>query len=604
MCGIAGVVSTKLAQCDASCAVERMTGAMIHRGPNSDGFWSDGVCSLGHRRLAVIDTSDAGRQPMARDGVQLIYNGELYNFLEKKKYLEGKGVHFHSGSDAEVLLELYLRYGENCLTHLRGMYAFAIWDAKRKKLFCARDPIGIKPFLYALTSEGMVFASELKALLASSLVSKELNRGALQKLLIRGSIPQPETILSEVRHLLPGEALSLTPGESPKIKRFRPLSLNSFDLRKADWPEIVEAGRTVLADALERQLVADVPLGAFLSGGLDSSLLVAMMAQRHGKVRTFSVGFESGLDTQSENELADAAVVARHLGVNHTEVIVSNVEIQKNLRSIAKGLDHPTVDGVNSWFVSRVAAQELTVAISGTGGDELFAGYPWFKAMQDFESVSWKERLARYWRNESFGSHFEKQYYIFDAATASRLCHGRPCPWLHPDPLSGADPLCRVTGMLLSGYTRDQLLSDIDTASMWHSLEVRVPLLDERLLDFALSIPELAKQGTPDSSAPAGSYVSNGAKRLLLELGRPLLPKGFEFRSKRGFTLPFDGWLRGILKDEMSFLLSSETVKKRGWFGFHEVESIFNKFNARTIHWTRPWLLMMVELWAQEVVDQ
>lgn len=576
---------------------------MNHRGPNGSGIHTERGCGLGHRRLAVIDTSAAGAQPMTRAGVTLVYNGELYNFQKKRRVLEGKGYGFLGHSDAEVLLALYLRYGESCVEHLQGMYAFALWDNREQKLFCARDPLGIKPFLYAETPKGFIFASELKALLASGLISREVDRGALRALLERGSVPQPGNILHGVKWLLPGHALKLLPGKTPHIHCFRPIRVGTVDLAGSDWTEIKKQGECLLEDIVKRQMVSDVPLGAFLSGGIDSSLLVALMAREHGDVRTFSVGFEGDLETDSEDETDDAALVARHLGVSHTQVMVQRHEIVENLRYIARGLDHPTVDGVNSWFIAKAASQDLTVAISGTGGDELFAGYPWFGAMRDFVRKPWMERVVGHFRGETLASAFDTQYRIFDTLSASSLCPDTPAPLSRPDPLRDADILSRITGLVLSGYTRDQLLADIDTAAMWHGLEVRVPLLDESLLDFALSLPETAKIGTGDPMAPRGSYAASGVKRLLLEIGLPMLPHGFVCRAKRGFTLPFDGWLRCILMPVMKEILSIETTAQRGFFRPEAVQDVLNAFLARQIHWTRPWLLIMTELWAQEVLD-
>jgi asparagine synthase (glutamine-hydrolysing) len=602
MCGIAGVITNRRI-CDAEKMLSEMLSAMRHRGPDGSGVFSDGPCTLGQVRLAVIDTTDAAKQPMTIDGVTLVYNGELYNFIEERKILESKGMRFKSSSDSEVLLSMYLQYGDDFLKRLRGMYAFAIWDSKKKKLICARDPLGIKPFLYSADSNRFIFASELKALLASKIVSKEIDRQSLRYLLQRGSVPQPGSILKDVRSLLPGEVLTVEKGKAPVVKRFHFMKPGRVNLNGADWRELVSLCRERIDLSLARQMISDVPLGAFLSGGIDSSLLVALMAQKHNNVRTFSVGFESGLNTQSEDETVDAEEVARYLGVNHTTIIVEQNEIADNLRAIAKGLDHPTVDGVNSWFVARAARSELTVAISGTGGDELFAGYPWFESMRQYNSVAGIEKIKRWRRGETFSSVFEKQYYIFDDDTANRLCPGDYAKYTYPDPVPNADTLSRVSGMVLSGYTRDQLLADIDTAAMWHGLEVRVPLLDEDLLDFSMSLPPKAKIGNRDLTAQAGSYASTSVKRILLDIGKPLLPEGFFSRTKRGFTLPFDGWLRGLLSDYMENLLSEQTVNKRGFFNAEEVNNIKMAFKNNEIHWTRPWLLMMTELWAQEVLD-
>lgn len=603
MCGLAGIVSTSLTGDRIQAPLQRMTHAMKRRGPDGNGLKIESSCGLAHTRLAIIDTSTNGAQPMTRAGVTLVYNGELYNFQHQRKLLEAKGYQFVGQSDAEVLLALYLHYKEACVHHLRGMYAFAIWDSHRQTLFCARDPLGIKPFLYTATSQGLIFASSIKALLASQLVECTVDRNALRALLERGSIPQPTSILRGVSWLLPGYSLTIKPGELPVVDCFRPLRTQATALNGTEWASIKCQGENLLREAVRQQLVADVPIGAFLSGGIDSSLLVALMAQEHSNLRTFSVGFEGGLTTDSEDETADAAVVAKHLGVDHCQVLVREQDVADNLPAVVSGLDHPTVDGVNSWFVAQAASQDLTVAISGTGGDELFAGYPWFGAMQTFAQQPWTQRLKQRFQGVTFQSTFDAQYRIFDGLTASALCPETSPPGPRPDPLSQADPLSRVTGMLLSGYTRDQLLADIDTAAMHHSLEVRVPLLDEALLDFALSVPAMAKVAPPDAAAPAGSYAASGVKRLLVEIGEPLLPEGFADRAKRGFSLPFDSWLRGILLPVMKELLSEETTRRRGFFDPGAVQSVVEGFLAGRLHWTRPWLLMMTELWAQEVLD-
>ncbi|MEI6441644.1 MAG: asparagine synthase (glutamine-hydrolyzing) [Nostocales cyanobacterium ELA583] len=603
MCGISGILSESLTQGHLSDVLNRITNAMNHRGPDNRAIYIENGCGLGHTRLAVIDPSEVGKQPMTRDGVTLVYNGELYNFQEKRKLLQADGYKFIGQSDAEVLLVLYLRYGESCVQYLQGMYAFAIWDSRKQKLFCARDPLGIKPFLYAQTNEGFIFASELKALLASGFVKREINRDSLRTILERGSVSQPDSILKEVKWLLPGHTLKFQIGREPILNCFRSLRTGVVDLTGAEWPTILDYGKKLLSDVVNRQMIADVPLGAFLSGGIDSSLLVALMLREHRDLRTFSVGFEHGLETAATDETQDAEEVARYLGTDHTQIIIQQKEIADNLRAIAKDLDHPTVDGVNTWFISKAASQYVTVAISGTGGDELFAGYPWFSSMQSFNSRPWINRMIGYFQGENFINTFNTQYYIFDQLTASRLCPGTTANSNRYDPLYYADTLSRVSGLVLSGYTRDQLLADIDTVSMSHGLEVRVPLLDENLLDFALSLPEIAKIAPRDLLAPQGSYAASGVKRLLVEIGSPLLPNGFKYRSKRGFTLPFDSWLRGILSPMLQEILSVNVISQRGFFEPNEVQSVLSSFVSGQVHWTRPWLLMMTELWAQEVLD-
>jgi len=536
------------------------------------GIFYDGLCSF----------SDS----ITEDGITLVFCGELYNKPEN-----------------DSLIKLYLHYGFDFLQRLRGIYAFVLWDSQKRILICARDPLGVKSFLYSITPQGFVFASELKSLLASGLVSREVDRQSLRCLLERGSVSQPASILKDVHWLLPGHILILREGSTPEIRCFAPLQTNKVDTTGMNWEDIAAEGKSRIITALERRIIANDLPGAFLSGGIDSSLLVALMIERYGNVRTFSVGFESGLNTASEDETNDACEVALHLGVEHNTVIVRQAEIADNLRAVASGLDHPTVDGVNSWFAAKAVSGELNAVISGTGGDELFAGYPWFVAMQQWASPSKWQRFKHCLKRETFLSVFNKQYRIFSSVDAIALCHDTRVPNVRPDPLSKAESLNRVTGLLLQGYARDQLLADIDAAAMYHGLVFRFPLLDEDLLDFALSLPPEAKIGSVDNEALSGSYAATGVKRLLMAIGEPLLPEGFSHRAKRGFTLPFDGWLRGVLADQMNDLLSESIVKKRGFFEPTVVNVIKRRFIEGKTHWTQPWLLMMTELWAQEVLD-
>lgn len=604
MCGISAIINGNVSA-DTERRVERMVGAMRHRGPDSSGVNSVRHGVVGHARLSIIDTSASGAQPMTRGGVTLVYNGECYNFLQERSILEKRGCSFSSHTDTEVLLNMYLEYGEDFVKRLRGIFAFVLYDARSGKFLCARDHLGVKPLLYAQRGNNLIVASELRAMLASGLVEPEADRESLYLLLRHGSVPQPRTMLQGVYSLMPGHIMRWCNGKT-SIKQYWRMKTGRLPLRKLSCSEIMEAGREAVEEALRLQLVSDVPLGAFLSGGIDSSLLVALMQRSHGNVRTFSIGFESDLDTASEDETSDAEEVARHLGCQHETVIVSRSEIIDVLPRIARDLDHPTVDGVNSWFVSKVASKELTVAVSGTGGDELFCGYPWFAGMHDQESGTpgWKRLARSLLGKDTFAERYRWHYFIYDPAAAEQLMPWGAHPELAPsDPLPLASPLERVSGLTLAGYTQNQLLFDIDTASMAHSLEVRVPLLDVRLLDFALSLPSAFKYGGGDGAAPQGSYAHSGVKRMLVDMGRGMLPPGFDRRAKRGFTLPFDGWLRSELAGVCRELLSRDVVRRRGFFNQTAVSAVLLDFDARNIYWPRVWLLMMVELWAQQVLD-
>ncbi|HEY7528790.1 MAG TPA: asparagine synthase (glutamine-hydrolyzing), partial [Candidatus Deferrimicrobiaceae bacterium] len=381
MCGICGMIGEAPAG-----ALEAMVSAMGHRGPDDSGIHREGRVSLGMTRLAVIDLSAMARQPMRNPegSVWIVYNGETYNFREEREILEGKGHSFASASDTEVVLRMYEQYGDDFLLRMRGMFALAIYDRRRgagkEKVLLARDPLGIKPLLYAGTKSGFVFASEMKAILASGLIDGGIDPVSLRLLLVHGSVTQPATVLRGVRMLLPGHRMVLERGSLREEPYWRIAPGRVPGLREAPYPEIVERAREALAESVRLQMVSDVPVGAFLSGGLDSSLLVSLMASLGGgRVRTFSVGFEA--EGAHIDETDDAYRIAKFLETDHTRVPVTGKEVAEFLPRIASALDQPSVDGVNSFFVSRAASGGVKVAVSGTGGDELFAGYPWFAEM-------------------------------------------------------------------------------------------------------------------------------------------------------------------------------------------------------------------------------
>ncbi len=378
MCGICGVWGA-----DKDFAVEAMTRAMNHRGPDDNGVYRDSTVSLGMARLAIIDVTEGGHQPMKNpEGtVWIVYNGEAYNFKSERKHLEEKGYSFNSSSDTEVVLRMYEYYGDDFLLRLRGMFALAIYDrrrgAGRERLLLARDQLGIKPLLYAEAGEKLVFASELKALLASRLVEPEIDPDGLRLLLTYGSVYQPRTIIRGIQMLPPAHRMIVENGRK-RIERYWSLGANrQIEFGALPYEKLVSEVTGALNDSVALQMVSDVPLGAFLSGGIDSSLLVAMMARQVShKIKTFSVGFESEGALMDESDEAERT--ARFIGTDHYKVLVRGADVRDHIKHIAWSLDQPSVDGVNTYFVSRAARRDVTVAISGNGGDELFAGYPWF----------------------------------------------------------------------------------------------------------------------------------------------------------------------------------------------------------------------------------
>lgn len=647
MCGICGVWGGERRE-----AVGAMVGAMHHRGPDDCGLFSDQQVTLGMTRLAIIDTTSGGHQPMQTpDGqIAIVYNGELYNFRAERDLLETLGYVFRSSSDTEVALRMYEHYGDDFLLRMRGMFALAIYDKRRgpgrERLLLARDQMGIKPLLYARAGDRLVFASEIKALLASGLVKPDIDPISLRLLLTYGSVYQPRTFLRGVRMLLPAHRL-IVEGGRERVERYWSLGVDRREgLRRLSYDEQVEEVARVLEESVRLQMVSDVPLGAFLSGGLDSSLLVALMAREVGKgrVKTFSVGFEA--EGRDIDETGKAERTARFIGTDHTRVVVRGQDVRERICHIASGLDQPTVDGVNSYFVSLAARQAVTVAISGTGGDELFAGYPWFAQMA-FDETRWRGRawktLARtalapavrlslfdslppgrlrsrveQWRySTDFRTRYVGTYHIFGRAGAERVMApelrvsaqvGRS-PYYDldaTDELPHGSAIERVTGVCLRGYTTNQLLRDIDAASMSHSLEVRVPYLDHVVADAALSLPDRSKLGEVPLSwdRPAQNYREAGAKRVLLDVAKPLLPEGYDTQPKRGFGMPFVTWLQGPLREVLLDTISDQSVRRRGLLDPAAVAGVREGYLSGSEDWASPWLLMMIELWSREVADR
>ena len=648
MCGICGIWGRTEPH-----ALERMVRAMKHRGPDDQGVYRDAVVSLGMTRLSVIDLSPLAHQPMSNPEktIWIVYNGEMYNFRSERGELEKKGHTFASHSDTEVVLRLYEEYGDDFLLRMRGMFALAVYDRRRgpgkERLLLARDHLGIKPLLYAHVGGRLLFASELKALLASSLIVSDVDPDALRQLLAYGSIQQPRTMLSRVNMLLPAHRLVIEKSRE-RIERYWSLGVDRRrGLRSLPYDALVDEVASAVQESVRLHMLSDVPLGAFLSGGVDSSLLVGIMTHVAGnRVKTFSVGFD-GVEGTALNETEEAERTARFCGAEHTRIIVRGEEVRDRIMDIARSLDQPSVDGVNSYFVSAAARQTVTVAISGTGGDELFAGYPWFTVMQRYQNDAVKNPLKAHIQNTIghiaarpmfdplltgfWGRYLDKArnswgfiaryagiYRVFGARRAANLLSPElrgavkeGCAPLHEyfiqDELPGSEAVERVTALCLRGYTNNQLLRDIDATSLAHSLEVRVPLLDVPLIDLSLSLPpsvKLEKEGG-GSDAFRATYRSTGSKRILIDAGlkKGFLRDGIDLQPKRGFTMPFYGWLRGPLREVMVDALSERTVRQRGLFRTTQVQKACGDFLAGKTEWYFPWLLMMIELWHREVLD-
>lgn len=638
MCGICGVWAGS-----AKPNVMAMVAAMRHRGPDDNGVYEDERATIGMARLAIVDISNAGHQPMsgAEGGVWIVYNGETYNFVEQRRALEAQGHMFKSDSDTEVVLQLYLRFGDAFLQRLRGMFAIAIFDKRggrgRERLLLARDPLGIKPLLYAGDAERLVFASEMKAILASGLVERKINATALHGLLAQGSVAQPDTIVDGVNMLLPGHKLVIESGRVSVSEYWRLSANRHAELDNLDYVEQVRRLRCVLEDSVRAHMVSDVPVGAFLSGGIDSTVLTALMTSISGaRLRTFSVGY--GDEGASLDETDVAARSAAFFGTEHTRVLLTGEDVRDRMMDVAAAMDQPSVDGVNSYFVSGAAAGAVKVAISGTGGDESFAGYGWFHRMAALapkldvkgaalerlisNAAIWSIKrlpgetvarvVSRLQGRHDFLEAFSREYRIFGSHCAYRLLS--PDLALRPDDIQSdraraaladhlqqADVIARVSALVLRGYTQNQLLRDIDAVSMAHSLEVRVPLLDKEVVDFALSLPAHTKLHGGASADSA--YAKSGSKRILIDATRDLLPPDIDKQQKRGFGMPYGPWLSGPLRDILEDTLSRQSINARGLFDLNMVERTRLDFHKGKGSWALPWLLMMTELWCRSVLD-
>lgn len=647
MCGICGIWGKPDPH-----ALGRMVEAMRHRGPDDEGIFQGDMMSLGMTRLSVIDLSPLAHQPMSNPEktIWIVYNGEMYNFKSERQDLEKKGHTFSSQSDTEVALHLYEEYGDDFLLRMRGMFALAIYDRRRgpgrERLLLARDHVGIKPLLFARAGGRLLFASELKALLASRLVQSAIDPEALRQVLAYGSIQQPRTMLRGVNMLLPAHRLVVEKGRE-RNERYWSLGVDRRrGLRSLPYEVLVDEVASAVQESVRLHLVSDVPVGAFLSSGVDSSLLVGIMARIAGnRVKTFSVGFDG--EEAVLNETEDAERTARFCGAEHTHVIVRGEEVRDRITDIAKSLDQPSVNGVNIYLVSAAARQAVTVAISGTGGDELFAGYPWFTVMQRYQKEAlerplkariqaeagriaahplldplltgiWGSYLDRARSSWGFTARYAGIYKVFGPMGAAKLLSPEikaavRAGWapLHDyyiqDELPEGEAVERVTALCLRGYTSNQLLRDIDVMSMAHSLEVRVPLLDVPLIELSLSLPPSVKleKGGGVGDPFQATYRSTGSKRVLIDSGlkKGFLRDGIDLQPKKGFTMPFYGWLRGPLREVMEDTLSDQAVRQRGLFSTTQVGKVRKDFLAGKTEWYFSWLLMITELWCREVLD-
>ncbi|MGB5193337.1 MAG: asparagine synthase (glutamine-hydrolyzing) [Polyangiales bacterium] len=623
MCGIAGMLASELAAAPDTEAVRRMCDAMVHRGPDDHGYLSDGPCALGHRRLSIIDLRPEAAQPMTNedDSIAVIVNGEIYNFQALRLELERKGHTFKSRSDSEVVVHLYEEEGVDFLDRLRGMYAIALWDGPRKRLVLARDRFGKKPLFYHVGADGLVFASELGALAASGHFERRPDIDAIDAFLCLQYVPSPLTGFTGVRKLPAGSRLVC---EGGRIGEPKPYFRLRFDQpRQGSLAELTEQLHAQIEDAVRVRMVSDVPLGAFLSGGLDSSLIVAMMA-RHSSapVKTFSVGFTS----KDFSELPYAQMVAKRYGTDHHELIVQP-DMASVVPQFVRHYGEPFADSsaLPTWYLCQYTRTGVTVALSGDGGDEAFSGYRRYAHSRTARALRRLPRplpslLAKAIGSISipaaqqvrgFGRRLMKPEHVRFLGLAAHIPHEDRMALYSADmrgryvedqtakrfgelyaASTAMDPVNRLLDLDIQTYLSDDILTKVDIASMAHSLEVRCPLVDQDLMVFAASLP--------------GSMKLRGlqSKLILREVAKPLLPEKILNRPKRGFGLPIDRWMREDLAPLSRDVLLDQTARERGIFEPSAIESLLLGQQRGEPRGDQIWALMMLELWYREFIDR
>src|ERR1700688_712660 len=630
MCGIVGILAFKTSI--PAGVLEQATRSLEHRGPDDSGTIlieetqpQPMQIGLGHRRLSILDLSPLGHQPMhdPATGNWIVFNGEIYNFRELRKELEDLGVEFKSNSDTEVILAAYRVWGEPCLTRLGGMFAFALWDAQRKRLLLARDPMGIKPLYYFQSPQTFVFASEVRTILQTGLMPRKADSTGVLSYLTFGSVSEPWTIVEGIQSLPAGHLLTVENGSISSREYWNPLPSSTRDESNASsgngmaWKDQLPA---ILRNAVMSHLVSDVPVGVFLSGGIDSSALVAVLSQNGIQANTFSLVFAE----EEFDEGQYSREVARRFRTEHHEIPVSQKDTLAMLPEALCAMDQPTIDGINTYLVStKTRAAGVKVALTGLGADEMFAGYSNFRRVPKMEAFSKRfarlPRLARRPLSASValfaGKHDRSRKLTQLATDHDSILH----PYFLVRMLFGAaereilfaagfedseralegvlresiarsstlDPVNRVSYLESHWYMRNTLLRDSDFMSMAHGLELRVPFLDRALVEACFRIPgERKLQG-------------NSPKGLLLASLGVELPRDIVDRPKRGFTLPFERWLRGEMRPVVE-----DALLKSNWdqtsISASVVREVWNRFLAGETSWSRPWSLFVLKRWCEQ----
>jgi asparagine synthase (glutamine-hydrolysing) len=614
MCGIAGYLGRHVGSGDEriTAMAETMCRSIAHRGPDDTDVWAsdDGGVVLGHRRLSILDLSPLGRNPMAWDGgrLRITYNGEVYNYRELRAELEQHGCRFRSQTDTEVILAAYDRWGIDCLHHFVGMFAFAIWDEPRQRLFMARDRLGKKPLYYSARNGGLSFASELKALAADPGFPRTLDRAAVSLYLQYGYVPAPYSIFSAARKLPPAHYAVYERGELRIARYWDPVAVALSGPYEMSETEADERLERLLLDAVERRMIADVPVGAFLSGGIDSSLVVALMQEvGSSRARTFTIRFEN----PEYDESAHAAAVAKHLGTEHQEESCGVAEMLDVVERLPAFFDEPFADSsaIPTYLVSRATRGHVTVALSGDGGDELFFGYPryflvtrgrWLlgaprlvrRAAARVAAASSKRRMRRaadilVQDEEDPYARFVSWWGRSDRARFGATACDFPAYVAALERVAALEPRARPPVLDVVSYLPEDILTKVDRASMAASLETRCPLLDHRVAEFALTLPLALRMNGRTGKLPL--------RRLLARR----VPRALTDRPKMGFGVPLADWLRGPLRVRMASYVDGPTLSALG-LDPTPARLLWRAFLAGRAHRTdQLWSVFALAAWAE-----
>lgn len=621
MCGIAGIYGLETLP-DPQAVLARMTDALAHRGPDAFGIHVAANCALGHRRLSIIDLSHDSDQPFhtADGGLTIVFNGEIYNYRALRERLTGLGHTFRTSSDTEVLLAAYRQWGHACLDELEGMFALAVLDTRTGELFLARDRMGIKPLYWYSDDRHLLFASEVRALLASGLVPRRIDREAFVDHLRYQTVHAPDTLVGGVHLLQAGHAMLVSDTELSIRRWYDPVAAAEKAAEHMPRERVLREVRDRLARAVEKRLVADVPFGAFLSGGIDSSAVVGLMAQASSSpVHTFSVVF----DEEEFSEERYARMVAKRFRTEHTPIRLKPDDMLRMLPDALAAMDHPSADGPNTWVVSKVTREAgIKMALSGLGGDEVFAGYPVFRRTLDLWRRRWVTQFPSAWRGVAGAAvrslrpgiagtkmadalqlptfSVDDTYPIsrrtfsdrelvallardtLPADRVQRIMHGI----IREDGGHTLPMLSQVSLGELSTYLQHVLLRDTDQMSMAHALEVRVPFLDHHLVAFVLGVGDMYKYPqTP--------------KRLLTDAMGDLLPEEVTQRPKMGFTMPWEVWMRGELRPFCEQRL--HRLSSGGLFRPGAVDGLWRAFlkHDPRVNWSRLWSLVTLADWME-----